>query len=693
MITPEERKNALALNVERNKAILKDMEDVFDVLVCAGYRFVKVHAPLRVVMESGQKAVKWCSCGKDHAKGLASLCPDKPCDEIHCHSTGKHPIGAGWQKHSAEEWRFVKQWLLEGYNVGVYAPDGARVVAIDIDRPEVLPLIWPDGVPVTMGDSIKGKQHLFFTVPEGFDVTLLPPVFDGGEIARGGSRHLVAPLGMHPDGARKWNGVCEVINLDNDAIKRLIVMKRETDESREAATGPGDPGWQITTGRHEWFWSQLGILRNIMTSHDSLLAAARSINEDRIFPPLDDPHVVRAVRDYWDNKKAAPTPPRILFPSKDEEKAEVLKSVWLRDFSIERTEWLWKNWLAVGEAVFIEGMSAVGKSTFVMDTVARITTGSEMADGSSPISKIGSTVIYVTGEDDPSRILLPRAIAAGADPSKIRFVTESFVMPDDTDRLRHLVNDTPDCRLVFIDPLFSHIGTGKDGKSLNPNADVEMRVNIMVPLRDLARELGMTVLLSRHLNKQTGADLNMRGSGSYGGLAAASRGVILVAKDPGDETGNTKIVGPLKNQYGPLPFARRFTTWGTQVQSPSDPSLWVETALIDWGDRKDVGKNIEDYLSTADAPPVPSAVNRREHLDRIVEAVTKGGCVPSTVLEAEAVKAGYGEGMLKASRLRVGVLAHKHGVAKEWFVRQEDKDCSYAVAMAEAEAAASRLFN
>jgi hypothetical protein len=653
------RDQATQRNRSRNEAMLGEIEKVFRALTGAGFKAVKVNAPLWEKQESGQWALVGCTCGR-------TPCSKPGCnDPAHCHSVGKHPVGKGWETLGTDDWRIARQWLREGFNLGAYAPPAARVIAIDIDTPGLEETIYPDGIPQTVCDTIGGKTHVFHTLPDGFNIDDVPKVFEGGEVCVDGSRHLVFPLGLHPNGKRKWNGVDQVTVIPISTLVWLAQNRRQQKDKQEAAHGPADDGWKIKMGgRHPWLASQAGKLRNILASHAMLEAALLDLNKQRCEPPVAEDDIKRLAKTWWEKKEGMPPPGAGI-------NLDGLKSKTLDSFSMRPVKWLWRNWLPMEEPVFIEGMSAVGKSTFVMDIVARLTQGDTMPDGSPHPTGSGMDIVYITTEDDPERVLLPRAIASGADPSRIRFVTGVFTMPNDKDSLLTLVKAHPDVGLVFIDPLFSHIGSSKDGKVLNTNSDAEMRTQIMQPLRDICRETGVMILLARHLNKAAGTDINTRGSGSYGGLTGASRGVIYVGKDPNDESGDLKVVGPLKSQYARTPNGLRFSTWSRTVHD-NDGNPY-ETAVVEWETPLD--KTVESYLGDADAPASKRAGSRRDDLDDMIRAMLSDKCVLSDTLEQAGLRMGCGEQMIKVARKRVGVVAHRHGLGP-WHARLDGVVCS-----------------
>ena len=124
----------------------------------------------------------------------------------------------------------------------------------------------------------------------------------------------------------------------------------------------------------------------------------------------------------------------------------------LCDFRPEDVSWIWPGRLAVGELSFIEGPPGVGKSTLIIDLIARTTTGRAMPDGSVTTP---SGVILITGEDDPSTAILPRLISAGGDPEKVS-VSSDLRLPGDLEILVETAKEIQ-ALLVIVDSLSAHI--------------------------------------------------------------------------------------------------------------------------------------------------------------------------------------------------------------------------------------------
>jgi putative DNA primase/helicase len=89
-------------------------------------------------------------------------------------------------------------------------------------------------------------------------------------------------------------------------------------------------------------------------------------------------------------------------------------------------QWLWRDRIAAGKLTMIAGQAGAGKSTAVLDLVARITRGADWPDGGTAPR---GDVVILSAEDGVSDTLVPRLIAAGADRERV-YVVRQVVRAD-----------------------------------------------------------------------------------------------------------------------------------------------------------------------------------------------------------------------------------------------------------------------
>ena len=216
--------------------------------------------------------------------------------------------------------------------------------------------------------------------------------------------------------------------------------------------------------------------------------------------------------------------------------------------------WLWLQRIALGKLTLIAGDPGLGKSFVTLDIAARVSTGSGWPDAPGQQFDPGG-VVLLSAEDDPADTIRPRLDAAGADVSRITVVKgvtkidpktgeeidASFCLATDLKALEEAIKQTPNCRLVIVDPITAYCG----GVDSHKNAEVR---GLFAPLSDLAERHGVAILAVTHLNKSTGGSAIYRTMGSVA-YTAAARTVWCVIKDKDDP--QRRLMLPLKNNLAP----------------------------------------------------------------------------------------------------------------------------------------------
>lgn len=191
----------------------------------------------------------------------------------------------------------------------------------------------------------------------------------------------------------------------------------------------------------------------------------------------------------------AQTMARIMAESKRFKKPElVVDGVVLlngADLTPQPVAWLWRDWLALGKLHILAGAPGQGKTTIAISMAATVTSGGRWPDGSR--CERGHALIW-SGEDDPADTLLPRLIAAGADKSRVHFISgtrtngelQPFDPSTDMVQLADKAARIGNVRLIVVDPLVSAV-TGDSHK----NTEVRRALQ---PLVDLASTMGAALV-------------------------------------------------------------------------------------------------------------------------------------------------------------------------------------------------------
>ncbi len=219
----------------------------------------------------------------------------------------------------------------------------------------------------------------------------------------------------------------------------------------------------------------------------------------------------------------------------------------LADVQPERVRWLWPGYLPLGKLVMLDGDPDQGKSALTVDWAARISTGSPMPDGAEPIK---GAVLILSAEDGLADTIRPRLDAAGGDPAQVITITEMSTVAEDGERTTRPVaipRDLPAIKdtiarngvvLVIVDVLMAYL----DG-SVDSYRDQDVR-RALFPLAAMADRTGCCVVAIRHFTK-SGARAIHRGGGSVG-IGGAARAGFMVAADPDDDSGDTRVLAPVK---------------------------------------------------------------------------------------------------------------------------------------------------
>ena len=197
-----------------------------------------------------------------------------------------------------------------------------------------------------------------------------------------------------------------------------------------------------------------------------------------------------------------------------------LKLINMRDVEVDPICWLWYPFIPYGKVTIIQGDPGEGKTTLVLQIIARLTKGESIIDEdeSLPIN-----VIYQTAEDGLADTIKPRLLAANADCSKVLVIDDSDMPLTMRDaRLEQAIIET-NAKLVVLDPIQGFLGADVDMHRAN-----EIRP-IMKHISELAEKYKCAIILIGHMNKCSVGKSAYRGLGSID-FQAAARSVLIVGR-------------------------------------------------------------------------------------------------------------------------------------------------------------------
>jgi putative DNA primase/helicase len=327
------------------------------------------------------------------------------------------------------------------------------------------------------------------------------------------------------------------------------------------------------------------------------------------------------------------------------------------DIAPEPIAWIWDGWLARGKVHLIAGAPGTGKTTLGLAFAAVLTRGGRWPDGTT--APRGDVAVW-SGEDTPADVLVPRLIAAGADPSRVHlvsgFTTERGARPFDpaTDigaLSARLATMDPAPVLLIVDPVVSAVA----GDS-HKNAEVRLALQ---PLVDLAAARGMAVLGVSHFSKGTqGRDPTERVTGSLA-FGALARVVMATARIAG-ELGGGCILVRAKSNLGPDAGGFGYhLDLATLAEYPG-----ISATRVIWGEVLE--GTARDLLSRADTQADPDQQSATSEAAEWLRDHLTHGPAQAKDVRSEASDAGISEKALRTAREKLGIKPAKSGFAGGW---------------------------
>ncbi len=306
-----------------------------------------------------------------------------------------------------------------------------------------------------------------------------------------------------------------------------------------------------------------------------------------------------------------------------------------------RIEWLLEGRVARQQITMINGWPGEGKTSVVIDIVARMTKGEGLPDGTVPPGPLRA--LFLSTEDSES-ILRLRLQAAGADLDRVFTIPdtelERLTLPSKTEAWVQLLKEQA-IDVVVVDPMKSFLDDG-----LKDIAEQDAR-KFMRALRQIAEVREVAAICIRHPNKATAAGHSTAISAASGslGFTAAARIELLVGRLPNDE--ETRALVHVKNNLAKPPAALLYRIVSRDVSF--DEGLWTQdVASIEW-------KGVDDKLLADDLLARRESREQRSKLD-----------------EAKAFLMSHlASGPLEHSGVRAAAKAH--GIAARTLERARDE--------------------
>ena len=323
----------------------------------------------------------------------------------------------------------------------------------------------------------------------------------------------------------------------------------------------------------------------------------------------------------------------------------------LEDVEPQKVEWLWDNRIPLGKLSLIVGDPGLGKSFLTLYITAQVTTGRPWPDDPFKHAILRGSVIILTAEDDISDTVLPRLLNHEADVARIRAIQgvtyddpecegpHHFNVTQHLPALEQAIAETPETRLVIIDPITAYLGKTDSHK----NAEVRAA---LAPLAALAGQHRVAVVGVSHLSKNQGTKAIYRTMGSLA-FTAAARAVWVVSKDR--DNPNRRLLTPAKANLSVDPGGLAFSIIdGVVTFEPGRVEITTDEALC---------------------PETDDGAGALDEAKDFLRECLKDGPAPSTKVLKQAKANGISERTLNRAKKALDVKSFKE--KDTWFWKIE----------------------
>ena len=321
-----------------------------------------------------------------------------------------------------------------------------------------------------------------------------------------------------------------------------------------------------------------------------------------------------------------------------------LKLINMDTVEVEQIEWLLYPFIPYGKVTIIQGDPGEGKTTMVLQIIAKLTRGEAILPTVSLTddkenAEVPVNVIYQTAEDGLGDTIKPRLLAAGADCSKVLVI-------DDTDqpltmadiRLEEAIIQTK-ARMVVLDPIQGFLGAEVDMHRANEIRPLMKRIAV------LAEKYHCAIILIGHMNKNSNGKSSYRGLGSID-FQAAARSVLIVGRIK-DEP-EVRVVCHTKSSLAPE---------GKAIAFRLDKNNGFE-----WIGEYDISA---DELLNGEG----KGQKTRKAKEFLLEILADGGMAQKKI-EEEAEKLGIKKKTLRNAKMELGIDSVKRGNQWYWMLSE-----------------------
>jgi RecA-family ATPase len=337
-----------------------------------------------------------------------------------------------------------------------------------------------------------------------------------------------------------------------------------------------------------------------------------------------------------------------------------LKLINMDTVEVEQIEWLLYPFIPYGKVTIIQGDPGEGKTTMVLQIIAKLTRGEPILpvnstkDKRTNIDSEGGTVdtenaennallqqleapvnvIYQTAEDGLGDTIKPRLLAAGADCTKVMVIDDS----EQPLTMEEAIIQTK-ARMVVLDPIQGFLGAEVDMHRANEIRPLMKRIAV------LAEKYHCAIILIGHMNKNSNGKSSYRGLGSID-FQAAARSVLIVGRIK-DEP-EVRVVCHTKSSLAPE---------GKAIAFRLDKNNGFE-----WIGEYDISA---DELLNGEG----KGQKTRKAKEFLLEILADGGMAQKKI-EEEAEKMGIKKKTLRNAKMELGIDSVKRGNQWYWMLSE-----------------------
>jgi putative DNA primase/helicase len=317
-------------------------------------------------------------------------------------------------------------------------------------------------------------------------------------------------------------------------------------------------------------------------------------------------------------------------------------------------DWLWRDWLARGKLILLAGAGGCGKTTLSLGLAAIVSSGRNWPDDSANGS--ARNVLIWSAEDDIADTLTPRLIAAGADRSRVFFVSgrrskQGELQPFNPARDFSLLNERAEqiggVSLLLVDPIVALVA----GDMHRAN-DVRSALQQLV---DFAAYWDCAILGITHLAKgsqQSSPADRLIGSQAFSALA---RTVLIATQKEGSAS---RLLVRAKSNIGPDHGGITYTIEEVEVD------VGITATRACWGDviSGTARELLAEFEQSEDGQPRSELLSAMEFL----QTALANGPMATNHLKDEASAAGIAWGTVRRARGKLGLTVAKNGMEGGW---------------------------